>query len=115
MIDIHETVQLGPDRVDDFLPAFNESYLPNMSNLGARLVGVWETVSLVLRWPQVITLWEVDGLKAVSAVVKAQYGDQRARFADWRRAAGRICTCGAPIGAVDRIEGVFQGKGSPCA
>jgi hypothetical protein len=94
MIYLHETLQLAPDRVDDFVPAFKESYLPNMLDLGARLVGVWETVTLVQRWPQVITLWEVDGLKAVGAVVKAQYGDRRARFADWRRAAGQICTGG---------------------
>jgi hypothetical protein len=94
MIYIHETIQLQPDRVDDFMSAFQTSYLPHMVDLGASLVGVWETVSLVLPWPQVIVLWEVDGLDTVSALVRAQYGDARARFAEWRSAAGRMCTGG---------------------
>ena len=92
IIYIHETTQLIPGKLDEFVGMFEESYQPAMSKAGARLVALWETVGISLPWPRTIALWEVDNLKHYAALAKAQYGDGEIGpgFRAWRQALGAV-------------------------
>ncbi|MCV7178898.1 NIPSNAP family protein, partial [Mycolicibacterium sphagni] len=50
---LHETIDLGSGRSDEFTAAFTEIYQPMMEQLGARLFTLWETTPYNGHWPQV--------------------------------------------------------------
>jgi hypothetical protein len=97
MLYLHETFQLICGRTDEFASAFDETYLPVMTALDARLVDLWETTSMSLSWPAGIALWEVDDAKHAQAILKetkSRTGSQRDAFAEWNHRLGTLCTGG---------------------
>ncbi len=94
IIYIHETTQVIPGKLDEFVGLFEETYHPAMSKAGARLVALWETVAISLPWPRTIALWEVDNLKHYAGLAKDQYGSGELgpRFRAWRQALGKVST-----------------------
>jgi hypothetical protein len=83
-------------KTDDYVELFEQVYEPLMTELGARLVGVWETVAISLPWPKAIVLWEIDDMGHYARVANAQYrdGTSTARFREWRNALGEVCRGG---------------------
>jgi hypothetical protein len=108
VIYIHETTRIIPGRLERFVERFERAYLPDMQAVGARLVGIWETVAISLPSPQAIVLWEIDDLGHYSKVAKAQYQDPKyaPRFRAWRSEQGELSS-----GSVGRI--LMPAPGSP--
>ena len=48
---LHETIDLGRGLGAEFTGAFTDVYQPMMSELGARLFGLWETTRYNGHWP----------------------------------------------------------------
>jgi hypothetical protein len=96
MLYIHETTGIVPGKLDAFVDLFERDYQPRMEGLGARLVGLWETVAISLPWPQAIALWELDDMAHYARVATAQYRDRDSapRFREWREALGAVSTGG---------------------
>jgi hypothetical protein len=96
VIYIHEQLDVSIGRTNEFLSLFEQSYEPLMVELGARLVGLWETVAISLPWPMVIWLWEVDDIAHYAKVANAQYRDPRRtpQFRRWRDDLGGVATKG---------------------
>ena len=85
MFYVQETAKLVPSRRGDYLEAAHSRLIPLYHDLGMRLVAFWETVTTQGYWPEVIGLWEMDGLDAYSAILARQYSDgpPSRRFRDW--------------------------------
>ena len=96
MIYIHEQLDLRMGATEELLTMFSQRYEPLMVDLGARLVGIWETVAISLRWPMAIWLWEVDDIGQYAKVANAQYRDRTraAAFRDWRNELARVANGG---------------------
>ncbi|MDT0433024.1 hypothetical protein, partial [Streptomyces salyersiae] len=69
---LHETIDLGSGRTDQFSGPFSEIYRPMMEDLGARLFSIWETTPYNGRWPQVTIIWEIDAFADYARIGKAQ-------------------------------------------
>lgn len=96
MFYIHETTDLNPGAVDDFVEAFDTEYAPLMRDLGARLVSLWETVPFTFKWPQTVALWEIDDMRVLAEIGRAQRQEPTGarRFAQWRSTLGGMSTGG---------------------
>ncbi|MBB2990030.1 hypothetical protein FHR72_001498 [Mycolicibacterium iranicum] len=80
---LHETIDLGSARADEFVAEFSASYHPMMSELGARLFGMWETTPYNGHWPQVTIIWEIDAFADYARIGRAQArGGSHATAAD---------------------------------
>lgn len=92
MLYIHEQLELVMGRTDDYVERFQQQYQPLMEELGARLVGTWETVAISLPWPMAIILWEVDDMAHYARIANAQYRDAALtpRFREWRNGLGEV-------------------------
>lgn len=69
---LHETVDLGTGRADEFTEVFGEVYQPMMQDLGARLFAVWETTPYNGHWPQVTVIWELDAFADYARIGRAR-------------------------------------------
>lgn len=69
---LHETVDLGTGRADEFTEVFGEVYQPMMQDLGTRLFAVWETTPYNGHWPQVTVIWELDAFADYARIGRAR-------------------------------------------
>lgn len=69
---LHETIDLGSGRSDDFTEVFVDIYQPMMEELGARLYSIWETTPYNGHWPQVTIIWEIDAFADYARIGAAQ-------------------------------------------
>ena len=94
MFYVQETAKLVPSRVDDYLEAAESRLMPLYHDLGLRAVALWETVTTQGHWPEVISLWEMDGLDAYSGILAEQYSDGSTgrRFRQWLEQLGEVAT-----------------------
>ena len=81
---LHETIDLGSGRSDDFTEVFVDIYQPMMEELGARLFSIWETTPYNGHWPQVTIIWEIDAFADYARIGAAQ-----ARGGSHEAAAGK--------------------------
>jgi len=91
---IHESFELVPGATPDFAECFGTRYLPLMSEGGARLVGLWESVALSLRWPRAIALWEVDGSLAYQQLIRRLHTQAEPEMRAWQAGLRGLCTGG---------------------
>lgn len=101
---LHETIDLGSGRTDEFTEKFGEVYQPMMEELGARLFAIWETTPYNGHWPQVTIIWEIDAFADYARIGKAQAtgGSQEKPALQWAaylselgaRGEGRIMYAG---------------------
>lgn len=82
---LHETIDLGTARGDQFSAEFSNCYQPMMSELGARLFALWETTPYNGHWPQVTIIWEIDAFADYARIGRAQSrgGSHEAAAAKW--------------------------------
>lgn len=94
MFYVQETAKLVPARYDDYLEAAQSTLIPLYHDLGLRLVAFWETVTSQGYWPEVIALWEMDGLDAYGSVLAQQYsaGPYERRFRGWLEQLADLAT-----------------------
>jgi hypothetical protein len=94
MIYHQENVQVVPARFEEYLDAFQRELGPLYHDLGYRLVSCWETVASQGRWPEVVSLWEMDGYAQYAEICKRQYGDgpQGRAYRAWQRRQGALVT-----------------------
>jgi len=98
---LHETTRLGIGDMGRYNAAFGECYRPAMERLGARLFGHWKSGPYNARWPEVTTIWEIDGYAHFGELSAARTGsgEDSAAFAEWDAALaalqangnGRLC------------------------
>ncbi len=92
---LHETIDLGSARSEQFVAEFSDIYHPMMSELGARLFAMWETTPYNGHWPQVTIIWEIDAFADYARIGRAQ-----ARGGSHEAAAGEVgdvsCARSAP-------------------
>jgi hypothetical protein len=69
---LHETIELGSARGEDFVTEFTSVYQPMMTELGARLFALWETTRYNGHWPQVTIVWEIDAFADYARIGRAQ-------------------------------------------
>lgn len=91
---LHETIDLGSGRSDEFTERFTEVYHPMMADLGARLFALWETTPYNGHWPQVTIVWEIDAFADY-----ARIGREQARGGRQHAAAGAWAQYLSGIGA----------------
>jgi len=91
---VQETAKLVPSRYDDYLEAAQSTLIPLYDDLGLRSVAFWETVPTQGYWPEVISLWEIDGLDAYGSILARQYSDGPAgrRFRAWLELLADVAT-----------------------
>lgn len=84
---LHETIDLGSGRSDEFTATFTELYQPMMHELGARLFAIWETTPYNGHWPQVTIIWEIDAFADYARIGRAQArgGSHADTAAAWSR------------------------------
>lgn len=82
---LHETIDLGRGLGAEFTGAFTDVYQPMMSELGARLFGLWETTRYNGHWPQVTLIWEIDAFADYARIGRAQArgGSHEHSAAEW--------------------------------
>jgi hypothetical protein len=82
---LHETIDLGRGLGAEFTGAFTDIYQPMMSELGARLFGLWETTRYNGHWPQVTLIWEIDAFADYARIGRAQArgGSHEHSAAEW--------------------------------
>lgn len=93
---IHETTHLRSGDVDRHVKEFAEHYQPLMERLDARLFGMWQGDPFNSHWPEVTTLWEIDGWRHYSRLGAARRGDPAVRggFAQWGVLLGELGASG---------------------
>ena len=69
---LHETIDLGSARSEDFVSEFSAGYHPMMSELGARLFAMWESTPYNGHWPQITVIWEIDAFADYARIGRAQ-------------------------------------------
>ncbi|MGE0219187.1 NIPSNAP family protein [Mycolicibacterium sp.] len=69
---LHETIDLGSARSDQFVTAFTDVYQPMMTELGARLFAMWDATPYNGHWPQVTIIWEIDAFDDYARIGRAQ-------------------------------------------
>ncbi len=84
---LHETIELGAARSEQFVAEFTSLYHPMMAELGARLFALWETTPYNGHWPQVTVIWEIDAFADYTRIGRAQ-----ARGGSHEAAAGQWAT-----------------------
>ncbi|MHA3022577.1 NIPSNAP family protein [Mycobacterium sp. BMJ-28] len=84
---LHETINLGSGRSDEFTDRFNDVYHPMMSELDARLFALWETTPYNGNWPQVTVIWEIDAFADYARIGREQArgGSQHGAATTWSR------------------------------
>lgn len=84
---LHETINLGSGRSDEFTDRFTDVYHPMMSGLGARLFALWETTPYNGHWPQVTVIWEIDAFADYARIGREQArgGSQHVAATTWSR------------------------------
>ncbi len=116
---LHETTRLGIGDMAKYNHAFGEVYRPAMERLGARLFGHWQGGAFNSRWPEVTTIWEIDGYAHFGELSAARAGgaQESAAFAEWSAVLaalhgtghGRLCYANRgiqPIG--DLVESSYD-------
>ncbi len=98
---LHETTQLGIADMGKYNAAFSDSYRPAMERLGARLFGHWQSGRFNSHWPEVTTIWEIDGYGHFGDLSAARcgVGENAEAFAEWDNSLlalqasgeGRLC------------------------
>ena len=91
---LHETIDLGSARGDEFVAEFSSVYQSMMTELGARLFALWETTRYNGHWPQVTIIWEIDAFADYARIGRAQArgGSHETAAAAW---AMYLRDCGA--------------------
>src|SRR6476469_1491649 len=82
---LHETIDLGSGRSEDFTEAFSAVYQPMMEELGARLFAIGETTPFNGHWPQATIIWEIDAFADYARIGRAQSrgGSHESAAAKW--------------------------------
>lgn len=95
MLYLHDTFTLLPGRCAAFVESFDTRYRPMMTDLGARLVDLWQTASMSLPWPAAIALWEVDDADAAQRLLRETHGgSHRDTLSRWMDSLDGTCTGG---------------------
>ena len=113
MLYIHEQTEIVAGKVDGFVDLFEGVYQPLMEGLGARLVGLWETVAISLPWPQAIALWELDDMAHYARVANGQYRSRELtpKFRDWRQQLASVRFQLPQIEALYRFGPGYRARG----
>jgi hypothetical protein len=111
---IHETTHLGTGPLDQFEQEFSRQYQPLMERLGARLFGHWRANPFNSHWPEITTIWEIDGMDHFGNLSEARLtqGEVSERFAEWDRyvaqlggsGEGRLCYGNDDIKSVAELK-----------
>ena len=111
---VHETTSLRAGTMDRFVEAFGNAYQPMMERQGASLFGIWETSPLSGHWPQVTTIWQVDGYPGFARLGAGRHRDPetRAAFEQWQgflgeidgKGEGRLCHANPGIKPVETLK-----------
>lgn len=102
---LHETIELGSARSEQFVSEFVDVYQPMMSELGARLFAMWETTPYNGHWPQVTIIWEIDAFADYARIGRGQ-----ARGGSHEAAAGRWAMFLRDIGARGEGRIMYAGR-----
>ena len=78
MLYLHEINQIRPGRLDAFLRAVEQDYLPLADTLGIRNVGYWTVPPGHGSWPETIAVWELDGYDQVVGARTTEEGTKKA-------------------------------------
>ena len=94
---IHETTRLKAGATTRFVAEFSERYQPAMERQGARLFGLWEGSPLNSHWPEITTIWEIDGYPHFAKIGAARHRDPEMRkaFEQWDTLLGELGATGA--------------------
>ena len=94
MLFISETFDLKLDQIAQFADLFHETWQPKMEELGARLVGLWESVCVSRPFPTAVALWETDGAITYQDLVFQLYQGDRGWLREWQRQLAGCATGG---------------------
>lgn len=110
---IHETTKLGIGDIDAYNTAFSQHYQPVMERLGARLFGHWQGSPFNSDWPEITTIWEIDGYAHLGELgsARSRCGGGGEAFVAWDRALadlradgeGRLCYANSQIKLVSEL------------
>lgn len=111
---IHETTSLGIGDIDRYSEAFTDCYQPAMEQHGARLFGHWQGSHFNSNWPEITTIWEIDGydhLGKLGALRSHSKGRNR-QFAAWDKVLaelqaageGRLCYANSDIKLLSELQ-----------
>ena len=111
---VHETTQIRAGTTDRFVEAFANEYQPMMERQGASLFGLWEGSPLNGPWPQITTIWQVDGYPGFAQLGAGRHRDpaSRAGFERWQtllgeidgKGEGRLCHANPDIRSIDKLK-----------
>ncbi|WP_203234481.1 hypothetical protein [Sphingomonas solaris] len=89
---VHETTHIRAGTTDRFVAGFSNDYQPLMERQGARLFGIWEGSPLNSRWPEITTIWEIDGYRHFAQLGAARHRepDTRQSFEQWQGLLGEL-------------------------
>lgn len=100
--------------MDAFSRAFSDVYQPLMERLGARLFGHWQANPFNSHWPEVTTIWEIDGYGHFGEISAARFaaGENGDAFKEWDRllgglgahGEGRLCYANSSIKLVEQLK-----------
>jgi hypothetical protein len=89
---LHEKIRLRAGATDRFTQEFSNHYQPLMQRLGARLYGIWEGSPINSNWPEVTTIWEIDGYPHLAQIGAARHRDpeNQKAFGQWNGLLGEL-------------------------
>lgn len=107
---LHETINLGIGDMDTFNEAFASEYLPMMTELGVRLFGHWQGAPFNSHWPEITTIWEIDGYDHFGRL-NARRSARDSGFRRWHQVMsqlhasgeGRICYANSSIKSIAEL------------
>ncbi len=104
---LHETINLGIGDMDTFNSAFATYYQPLMTEAGARLFGHWQGAPFNSNWPEITTIWEIDGYDHFGqlSAMRTAHDTKASGFHEWNKVLaqlqasgeGRICYANSGI------------------
>lgn len=89
---LHEKTHLRAGCTDRYVAEFSGHYQPAMERLGARLYGMWEGSPINSKWPEITTIWELDGYPHLAQIGAARHRDPETRksFEQWSGFQGEL-------------------------
>jgi hypothetical protein len=104
----HETIDVVPGKLDEYVAALERLWLPVAQKRNLRLLGFWQTIGSTGRWPEAIAIWEIDDWTHFAKLRESQYEDAHRDkgLAEWIAKAWQWRS-----GGFDRI--LLPGPGCP--
>jgi hypothetical protein len=111
---IHETTHLQGGSLELYSKSFSNHYQPLMEGQGARLFGHWRANPFNSNWPEITTIWEIDGRSHFGSLSEARFkkGEVSDRFSVWDeqlaqlgcQGEGRLCYANDDIKSVAEMK-----------